>query len=552
MEESYWIRRWSTRRDFIHGIGAAAGALALAPAIAACRTTAKRSTAGNPATNGSAAQPVRGGTLTSSLGSDVSSLDYAFNTDGNSKVIIANCVEPLLTVNTRGQPAGLLATSWENPDDRTYVFKLRPGVTFQDGTDFDADAVDYSMRRIRANKASFQYPQLVYIDKIDNPDRATVKLTLSSPYAPLLSNLADNAGRVISPVIGEKYGNDRLKVDLTGEGTGPFKFVEWRSGDHVTLVRNERYWGRDAAGTQLPYADRLIYRVIPDTNQTLASLRSGDLDAFSLAVGAGSAPPKDIAGLKADPSLSYRDSLVAGNLHTLFFNQAKEPFGSREVRQAISVAIDRAALTHAVFFDTAMPLDVIFSSGIWAYDDAYHPYLKRDLSRAKQLLVQAGRPNGFAFTLITRNDPPNFPQVAELIKDQLREIGIDVRIQLVDPSALAAALKAGDHQVAYQPGPVVLDPDSLVYPYYSSKGALNSNTRYGNIDVDRLLEQAGTTLDPSARKPLYQQAQKLILDDAAVCVLLTPQVSALSRANVHNVPLGPTPAVGASQVWKTG
>jgi len=542
------MRYQPTRRRFLRGMCMAAGALALAPAIAACRTSAKR---GNPPGTGSAGRPVKGGTLTSSLVSDVSNLDHAFSTDSQSKVAIANCVEPLLTVDTQGQPTGLLAMSWENPDDHTYVLKLRPGVTFQDGTDFNADAVEYSLGRIRSNKASAQYPQVASIDKIEKPDQSTIKLTLSRPYAPLLYNLADHAGRVISPATGEKYGGDKLKVDLSGEGTGPFRFVEWKSSDHVTLARNESYWGRDASGTELPYADKLIYRVIPDPNQALASLRSGEIDAFQLAVGVGSAPPQDIAGLKADPSLSYRDR-PASAVFALSFNEAKQPFGSRELRQAICYAIDRVAINHAVSFDTGLPLDVIFSPAIWAYDAGYHPYLKRDLAKAKQLLAQAGRPNGFAFTLLTLNDNPVFQQGAELIKDQLKEADIDVTIQLLEAPALNASEKAGEHQVGYNgTAGNGLDPDSWIYPYFSTTGAQNSNTRYKNPDVDRLLEQARSTLDPAERKTLYQQAQKLIMDDAAVGIVYTPPVAALSRANVHNVPLGPTPAVGASQVWKS-
>jgi len=546
MEDSYWIRNQPTRRHFLRGIGLAAGALTLAPAIAACRTSAKPN-------SGSTARPVRGGTLTSSIGTEPASLDYAFAADiVFSEAIIANCVEPLLTVDPQGQPTGLLATNWENPDDRTYIFRLRPGVTFQDGTAFNADAVDYSLGRIRADKTSFQYPQLVYIDKIEKPDQGTVRLALSGPYAPFLYNMADEAGRVISPAIGEKYGPDKLKVDLTNAGTGPFKFAEWKSGDHFTLVRNETYWGRDPSGTQLPYADKLIYRVIPDNNQALASLRSGEIDAFNLSVAAGgSAPGKDVASIRADPSLSYRDQPAYG-YQPLFFNEAKPPFGSRELRQAVSFAVDRTAITHAVWFDTALPIDAVFSPAIWAYDAAYHPYLKRDVARAKQLLAQAGLPNGFAFTLLTRNENPAFQQGAELIKDQLKEIGVDVTIQLTDTSAFNAALKAGEHQVGFSGAASGLDPDSWVYPRFSSKGAQNSYTHYNSPDVDRLLEQARTTLDAAARKTLYQQAQKLIVDDAAVCVLYTPNVPALTRANVHNAPLAPTSAVGASQVWKTG
>jgi peptide/nickel transport system substrate-binding protein len=550
MRKVYGARPRPTRRRFLSGIGFAAGALALAPAIVACRASARRTGSGN--ISGSAARPVRGGTLVSNLLSDVNNLDYALATDSWSKVIIANCVEPLLTVDTQGQPTGLLATRWENPDDHTYLLKLRPGVEFQDGTNFNAEAVEYSLGRIRANKASPQYPQLVSIDKIEKPDQQSVKITLSSPSAPFLYNLADQAGRVISPAIGEKYGSDKLKVDLSGQGTGPFRFVEWKSGDRVTLSRNESYWGKDASGTQLPYADKLIYRLIPDQNQALASLRSGEIDAFALAVGVGSAPPQEIASIKADSSLSYRDLPSPGSF-VLFFNEARQPFGSRELRQAVSYAIDRAALTHGLWFDSVLPLDVIFSPAVWAYDAPYHPYLRRDLTKAKQLLAQAGMPNGFALPLLAVTSNPLRLQEVELIKDQLKEIGIDVTIQGLDAPALSAAMKAGQHQLVYNPfTPASPDPDSWVYPWFSSNGGLVSYTRYNNPNVDRTLEQARTTLDPAARTPLYQQAQKLIVDDAAVCVVHANPSVALSRANVHNVPLGPTPAVGASQVWKSG
>jgi len=552
MEESYWRRARATRRDFIRGIGIAAGALALAPAIAACRTSDKRGgAAGNAAGTGPASRPVRGGTLTSSTVTEAANLDYAVSTDASSSAIIKNCVEPLLTVDTQGLPTGLLATSWENPDGRTYIFRLRSGVTFQDGTAFNAGAVEYSLGRIRSNKASSQYAQLAYVDRIETPDEGTVKLTLSSPFAPLLYSLADHAGRVISTAIGEKYGADRLKIDLTGAGTGPFRFVEWTSGDHITLARNGSYWGKDAYGTQLPYADRLIYHLITDSNQALASLRSGEIDAYQLAVGVGGAPPQAIAGIKGDASLSYRDG-PAGAPLILFFNQAREPLVSMAVRQAISLAIDRPAINHAVFFDTALPLDAIFSPAIWAYDDGYHPYLKRDVARAKQLLAQAGRPDGLAVELVTRTGAPAFQQTVELIKDQLKGIGVDVTLRLLESPAVLAALKAGQHQIGYQPingGP---DPDDWAYPYFCSNGALDAYTHYSNPDVDRLLEQARTTLDAAVRKTLYQQAQKLIVSDAAVCVVCDSTRCALSRASVHNVPLGPTPAVGASQVWKTG
>src|SRR5712692_750768 len=154
MEKNYWTRSRATRRGFLRGIGIVAGALTLAPAIAACSSRGAKQSGGSAATVEATSKPVKGGTLISSTPTDISNLDYAFGGDLSGNAVIANCVEPLLKVDTQGRPIALLATSWENPDDHTYLFKLRPGVKFQDGTDFNAYAVEYSLIRIRTDKAS--------------------------------------------------------------------------------------------------------------------------------------------------------------------------------------------------------------------------------------------------------------------------------------------------------------------------------------------------------------------------------------------------------------
>jgi peptide/nickel transport system substrate-binding protein len=563
MEPNYWTRRYS-RRGVIRGLGIAAGAAALAPVIAACGSSSKNNNtssnksgaatsaagtaaAGATKTAANAPKPVKGGTLTVRSFSDVSILDYAFNHDVYSGFIIANCVETLLTVDTKAQPAPLLATSWENPDDHTYVFKLRQGVNFQDGTPLNADAVEYSMNRIHTDKTSFRYQDLIYIDKIEKPDENTVKITLTNPYAPFLYNLTGNAGNVISPAIGEKYGKDKLKVDLTGQGTGPYSFVEWKQADHVTLARNPNYWGKDAAGTQLPYTDKLVMRVIPDDNVALSNLKSGEIDAFRPGEGP---PPKDVATVKTDSSLNFQSIPGLGYSYFLF-NEQKDPFGDKLVRQAISYAIDRAVITKNVYFDTALPLDVIFAPSIWTYDPSYHPYLQRDVAKAKQLLAQAGKSSGVSFTYTTSTGSPTGQQTAELIKDQLSEAGIQMTIAQVEFAKLIEAATNGDYQAANIGWSAGYDPDGWVYNHFSTKGSLNARTHYSNPQVDQLLEQARTTLDNNQRKPLYQQAQKLIVGDAVFCWFLDSNNENVSLKKVQNYPIGPTPAVGVSQVWKT-
>ncbi|MGI8552260.1 MAG: ABC transporter substrate-binding protein [Dehalococcoidia bacterium] len=566
-DSNYWTRnRRYTRRGFIRGAGFAAGVVTLAPVVAACgsnsnknNTGSSSSASGTAATTGGTAaagatkaaangpKPVKGGTLTIRSFSDVSVLDYAFNHDVYSGFVIGNCVEPLMTVDTQAQPKGLLATSVENPDDRTYVFKLRQGVKFQDGTDFNADAVEYSMNRIHTDKTSFRYQDLIYIDKIEKPDQSTVKITLTNPYAPFLYNLTGDAGRVISPATGQKLGKDKLSTDLTDQGTGPYKFVEWKTGDHVTLQRNENYWNKDASGTQLPYLDKILFRVIPDDNVALAALRSGEVDAFRPAEGP---PPKDTATVKSDASLLYK-AIPGLGFNYIVFNESKDPFGSKELRQAVSYAIDRSVIAKNVLFDTAIPLDVIFAPSIWTYDPSYQPYLKRDLAKAKQLLAQAGKPNGFAFTYLTSSGSPTGQQTAELIKDQLKEAGMDMSIQQVEFAKLTQALTAGEHQAGNIGWSAGYDPDGWVYNHFSTKGSSNVRSHYSNPQVDQLLEQARTTLDQAKRKPLYQQAQQIFMGDAVFCVLTDGNTIDLSTRKVQNYPIGPTSAVGVSEVWKT-
>ena len=553
MEANYWTRGPRIgRRRFIRSAGLTLGSVFLA----ACSSSPKNSRSSTAAPGGKRSSttaagtpsPVRGGTLTVRMPSDVSLFDYAYEHDGYSNFVLQQAVEPLLVHTPDAKPTGLLATSWENPDDKTYVFHLRQGVTFQDGTAFNADAVDYSMSRIRSDKASFRYQDLTFVDKVEKPDQNTVKITLSSPFAPFLESLTGDAGRVISPVIGEKYGKDKLATDLTNQGSGPFKFVEWKTGDHVTLVRNEAYWGKDSAGSPLPYLDKLVFRVIPDENAGLASLRSGEIDAFQPGT---SPPPKDTASVKTDAALAYR-VIPALGYQPIYFNQQKEPFGNKEIRQAIAYAVDRAPIATNVLFDTVVATDVIFNPSIWAYEPGYHPYLKRDVAKAKQLLAQAGKPNGFSFSFLIATGSPAGQQWAELLKDQVKDAGIEMTITDLDFPKQITAVTAGDYQastIGWGPG---YDPDSFVYSHFSTKGPLNARTHYNNPQVDSLIDQARTTLDANARKPLYQQIQRIVIgDDAVFCILYNTTSADVSLKKVQNYPLGPTAAVGLSQVWKT-
>lgn len=537
MQRSRPGRRRYTRRGFVRGLGVAAGIFALAPALAACGSKSKAS--GSTASGEAGARPRRGGTLTVRSMGDVSNLDYASAADLVSKFVINQSVEALVSLDAQAQPRGLLAENWETPDDHTYIFKLRQGVTFQDGTAFNAGAVEYSRGRLyqgSANNAGQKPPT------IEKPDPGTIKFVLPAPNAPFLIGQESTAAGVISPATAEKYGADRLKLDLAGLGTGPLKFVEWRKDDQVALVRNEAYWGRGAGGMVLPYLDKLIVRPVPDASQALASLRNGEVDAFRPLEAPAT---KDLAAVRNDPSLNYR--AVAGHgFSFIAFNVTREPFNSRELRQAVSYAGDRGALVQSLFERQAPPLDVIFGESSWAYDRDYHPYLTRDVAKAKQLLAQAGRPNGFAFTLL--NSAPQ--QLSELIQDQLREAGIGVSIQQLEFPALQTAQRKGEQQAALSGWGGDVDPSAQVNPHFSSVGFQNFQSRYHSPDLDPILLRAQTTLDMAERKPLYQQAQRLIMSDAPYCMLFSNLSTTLSSRKVHDYPLRIGDTVSLGQVWK--
>ncbi|HTE87285.1 MAG TPA: ABC transporter substrate-binding protein [Dehalococcoidia bacterium] len=542
MQGGYWTSGRRTRRQILR----AAVSVALPPLLGGCsggvtppaaRTATRRS-----------AQPARGGTLTLRSFSDVSVLDYAFNHDVYSGFVIGNCVETLVTHDSRALPQGLLASGWETPDATTYVFHLQDRVRFQDGSALTSTSVDYSLDRVRADKTAVRHSDLDPVDKITLPDALTLRQSLGTPFSPFLEKLTGDAGRVISQATGERYGKDRLRLDLTNQGSGPFRFGGREVADRVVLLRNADYWGRDARGERLPYLDRIVVRVIPDDTLALASLRRGEVDAFRPTEGP---PPKDTAAVKRDPALTY--AAVPGvGFSYMAFNCAREPFDRTELRQAVNYAIDRQEIASRVLYNTVEPLDVVFGPSIWTAESGYHPYLKRDIGAAKRLLAQAGRPNGFSFALLISAGSPELQSLAELIQQHLREAGIDATIRQVEFAKLTQSLNAGEHQAAFLGWTANYDPDEWVYPLFSSKGSVAARIGYRSAEVDRLLEQARTTLDAAGRTGLYQRAQRRIVDDAAVCVLYDKLNANVSATSVEGLPLGPTPAVGVSQAWKAG
>ena len=307
-----------------------------------------------------------------------------------------------------------LAESWDTPDPQTYVFHLRKGVKFHDGTDFNAEAVKFSLDRGRTTESSPRKTELSDVTAVDAVDPSTVKVALKAPSAPFLATLVDRAGMILSPDAVKKGGDDYTRSPLGG-GTGAFKFVEWVKGDHITLEKNPNYWKSDASGNKLPFADKVTYRFFPDENVRLTNLKTGDVDVIYRM------PQKDVADVKQSKDIVYKDAPGLA-WYGIEINAKQPPFDDKNVRLAFDYAIDREQIIKTVFFNVDTEAQSPMSPALtWAYDASVAKPFTHDVNKAKQLLSQAGK-NNVSFTLEVTNSPLNI-QEGQLVKDQLAEVG---------------------------------------------------------------------------------------------------------------------------------
>ncbi len=484
-----------SRRALLAWMAAGGASVAL---LAACGGAAPAPPAASAST--AAGTPKTGGTVRVGLDNDLVNLDPHLSTSRVDRVVFYNVFESLVAIDEKLNIKPLLAESWETPDERTYVFKLRKGVKFHDGTDFNAAAVKFNIDRIFDPKfANPRKAEIANVKAAEVVDNYTVKLLLSEPFAPLLANLVDRAGMMLSPAAVQKLGKDFSRNPV---GTGPFKFVEWKKDDHLTVEKFADYWDKSR-----PYLDKAIFRGVTDPSVRLADLKTGNLEvAFDPA-------PKDVAGLRNNrdvvllegPGLSY-DGLT--------FNVKAEPFSNKALRKAVAWTIDRESIVKAVYFNVGRVAYGPITPVMLGFDPEFKPY-KQDLAKAKQFLVEGGKPGGFKFTLKIRAGNPLEQQVAQVMKDQMGQVGIEAEIEQVEWGKLTAQQQAHEFQAIRVGWSGRIDPDMNIYQFYRS-GSFYNFAQYSDADVDKWLDQARATRDQNERKQLYRKIEeKLAVDDAA-------------------------------------
>jgi len=464
----------------------------------------------------------QGGTLVYGRGADAVGLDPINVTDGESIRVTHNIFETLLEYDENLELQPKLATEYSSSEDGlTWTFKLREGVKFHDGTDFNAEAVVFNFERWMDpenpyHKGDFPYYPFLYggfkgdenhlIEHVKATGDHELEIKLKRKTAPFLSYLAISMFGIASPAAIEEFEGD---VNEHPVGTGPFKFEEWSRNNTITLAKNPDYWMEGK-----PYLDKVIFQVIPENSARLNALQTGEIDVLDGMNATDTNVVEETQGLE----LLKRPSF---NIGYMAFNTEKKPFDDPKVRQAINMAINKEEIVNAFYNGLAETATSPLPPSLWGYDDSLEPY-EYNVEEAKKLLAEAGYENGFETELYTMSNPrPYLPEpvkIAEAIQSDLAEVGITAEIVSSEWATYLDDTKQGKHSMAmYGWTGVMADPDNFLYPNLSKtnteKPAQNI-AFYKSDEFTSLITEARETIDQDKRIELYKQAQQLFQKDA--------------------------------------
>ena len=432
-----------------------------------------------------------------------------------------------------------LAKSWSISEDGTeYTFELRSGVTFHDGTPFNAAAVEFNFDRMLDENHPYHdtgpFPLSFFFSAVKDTealDEDTVKFTLDAPYAPFLSNLAYPTGLIVSPEAVKKHGAD---FGRNPSGTGPFVFAEWESNAKVVVTRNESYW------EGAPSLEAVVFRPITDANTRVAEMLSGGIDVMV------EIPPDSVSTFDGNGFMLHEQA--GPHVWFLILNAKEGPFADKRARQAINYAIDKKALVESVLQGTAQvaagPTPPAFA---WAYNDALAPY-PHDPAKAKMLLEESGHAGASLTFYVTEGGSGMLDPVAmgAAIQADLAEVGLDVKIETYEWNTFLGKVnpglegKADMAEMAWMTN----DPDTLPFlalrtGAWPDKGGFNSGY-YSNPKVDALLEAARGSTDQAERARLYKEMQEIVHDDAPWAFIANWKQNAATSDAVSGFKLQPS------------
>jgi peptide/nickel transport system substrate-binding protein len=393
-------------------------------------------------------------------------------------------------------PEGDLAEKWEiTPDGKTYTFTLRPGLKFHNGRPLVAADIKYSLERLAdPATASPLASRLASMDKVETANENVLVVTLKKPDASFLTNLAHPSAVAVPNEEVARHG-DLTKVAV---GTGPFKLKEYVPNTRIVLERNPDYWD-----SPKPYVDGMELTLVPDDTARSAALRTGTVDLIEYA------PLKDIPILKADSSLALAGDQNT-NIRFIALNTTRKPFDNLKVRQAIAAAVDRTATTGPTVFGQGMPTVGLFPPGYWAALEMKVP--PPDVTRAKQLLAEAGYPSGFTATIQSWSQYSFLSNAALVVQEQLRQVGITTDVDLQESAAYLQNYLDNNFDLSVTGTSAYVDPNDIFLGNFQT-GVRGNATRYSNPQVDKLILDGIATTDLESRKKIYLELQRILLDE---------------------------------------
>src|ERR1700704_668843 len=446
-------------------------------------------------------------TLRIGLAEDPDVLDPSIGRTYVGRIVFAAFCDKLFDIDEKLNIVPQLALSHEtSADGKEVTIKLRSGVKFHDGEPFDAEAAKYSLERHLTLPTSFRKPELASLDHVDVVDPLTIKLVLKSPYSPLLAQLTDRAGMMVSPKAAREEGD---KFGLHPVCAGPYKFVERMQQDRIVFEKFTDYWNKDNV-----FIDRVVFLPIVDSTVRLAHLKSDGLDLIER-LGA-----TDIKDVRADPKLKLSTSLSLGYegiTINIGNDKNKGPLSqSAKVRQAFDLSIDREAINQVVYNGEFVPGNQWVNPEHPYYQKVY-PVRSRDIAKAKALVKEAGITAPITVDLMVAKNVER-ETVAQVIQSMAAEAGFDLKIRVTELATALKQAEAGEYQAFILDWSGRIDPDGNSYIFHKSRAPQNYSA-YSNPDVDKVLDDARLVTDMAQRKSIYEKMTKSILEDEPIIYL---------------------------------
>ena len=500
--------------------------------------TEEGASASGEAAQGEAADSEYKDTLVFAMNTDVQSMDPQIQNDTTSEQVVKMLYNTLLKFEDDGTVVGDLAESWSVSEDKlTWTFNLKQGVKFHNGKELtSADVKATFDRALNAEAGGLRTTEIIKMfTAVEAPDPYTVTITTDGPYGPMESLMCNMSLGIMDADYIEKYGLD-LGTSVEGEnGTGPFKVVSWERDQEIVVERFDDYFGTPAK------LQTVVYTIIPEAASRVIALETGEVDVIDKPT------DEDLARLEADtenftvlrkPTISQR----------LFRFGCNDPIISNtKVRQAIVYAIDRQAIIDALFTGSGYPSTAPLAPVTFGYSDLGE--IEQDLELAKSLLAEAGYPDGFDTKIITTERYQNGIELAEIISQQLAQIGINAEIEVWEWSALSASWNGITADEFDQPifimgaGPSMRDADGgLRGLYTTSETGLNDRNYgfYSNAEVDALIEQGMQETDQQKRVEIYKEAMEILYREDPVAFWLFDMYGlAITSSKVEGVTLSP-------------